>query len=195
MKLNVGSSHPRGRYRHAGWVCLDINPQGRPHVVGDAFMMPFPDNTFEEIHSCHVLEHLARDKWPLMLAEIFRVLKPGGIFIVEVPDFYEQCKEYVEAVDSGSSEAIHLIRTGIWGKTEREGMGHQFGFDRAFLRRALHKSGFESIERLSAKVDMISDRWRDGKVLVFGCMKTSYGKPDKDVRHLNFNELREYIIK
>lgn len=195
MKLNVGSSNPRGRYRHAGWVCLDINPQGRPHVVGDAFCMPFADNTFEEIHSCHVLEHLTRDKWPLMLAEIFRVLEPGGTFIVEVPDFYEQCKVYLEAIDSGKDGRAHLIRTSIWGKSERPGMSHLFGFDDKFLRQALLKSGFEAIKKLTAKTDMISTHYRDGPVLVYSCTKTNDSKPEKDVRNLSFDELREYIIK
>jgi predicted SAM-dependent methyltransferase len=121
MKLNVGSGAARGKYRAGpsgpeGWVCFDLNPQGRPHVVGDAFKMPFKDNAFEEIHCIHVLEHLGRDKWPIMLAEMFRVLTPDGQCYVEVPDFEAQCVRFIKALQSKLDPfTVHKHRTGIWG--------------------------------------------------------------------------------
>lgn len=194
MKLNVGSSNQRGRYKQAEWVCFDLNKAAKPNVVGDAFQMPFADDSFDEIHSVHVLEHLPRDKWPLMLAEIFRVLKPGGAFYVEVPDFEIQCREYLAALRSCDRWRIHLIRTAIWGKPERLGMGHQFGFDAGFLKRALSTIGFVSIKQLTEREDMISAHCRDGGVLLFKSTKSDH-RPSVDVRTLTFDELREHIIK
>ena len=51
----------------------------------DAYALAFPDNTFDGIFSHALLEHLAR---PLaVLAEVRRVLKPGGFFAVRCPDW------------------------------------------------------------------------------------------------------------
>jgi SAM-dependent methyltransferase len=194
MKLNVGSSCARGQYKRAEWINFDINPQGRPNVIGDGFQMPFRDNTFDETHSIHVLEHLPRDKWPLMLEEMFRTLKEGGTFYVEVPDFEKQCETYLVNLKHGTNEQAHLIRTGIWGKTERPGMGHQFGFDGGLLERALHRTGFKGTEFLCKQEDMISSHWRSGHILLFRATKTDF-RPTRKSSEMIFNELREHIIK
>lgn len=193
MKLNVGSE-PKGQYRGDGWVCLDINPEKRPHVVGSGFALPFADCSFEEVRSIHVLEHLTRDQWPIMLAEMFRVLDEGGTFYVEVPDFEVQCRRYLGALAGFNTEQIHVERTGIWGKTERVGMAHHFGFDVALLRSALNKIGFQAIKHLDERPDMISAHFKQGPIILMRATKTDYRSP-VDVRELTFDQLREYIIK
>jgi predicted SAM-dependent methyltransferase len=194
MKLNVGSSCARGQYKRAEWINFDLNPQGRPNVVGDGFQMPFRDNTFDEIHSVHVLEHLPRDKWPLMLEEMFRTLKEGGTFYVEVPDFERQCMEFLATLEHGNRLDVHLVRTGMWGKSERPGMGHQFGFDKDLLGRALRTMGFRDIELLWKQEEMISTHWRSGHVLLARATKTDF-RPTRKVSDMSFDEIREHIIK
>lgn len=49
----------------------------------DITEIPFPDNTFDVILCSHVLEHIPDDR--RAMAEIFRVLKPGGWAILQVP--------------------------------------------------------------------------------------------------------------
>ena len=51
-------------------------------VRGDALRLPFPDNTFDRIIASEVMEHLREDS--AALAELNRVLKPGGIMAVTV---------------------------------------------------------------------------------------------------------------
>lgn len=43
--------------------------------------MPFDDGAFDVVSCCDVLEHI--EDWPATLAEIHRVLKPGGIFLFD----------------------------------------------------------------------------------------------------------------
>jgi SAM-dependent methyltransferase len=52
-------------------------------VRGDALRLPFADGTFDRIIASEVLEHLANDQEAL--AELSRVLKPGGTIAVTVP--------------------------------------------------------------------------------------------------------------
>jgi predicted SAM-dependent methyltransferase len=52
-------------------------------VTMDATNIPFPDNGFDVIICNHVLEHIIDDR--KAMAELFRVLKPGGWAILQVP--------------------------------------------------------------------------------------------------------------
>lgn len=45
---------------------------------GFADAMPYPDATFDRVFSSMMFHHLPRDEKPKMLAEVRRVLKPGG---------------------------------------------------------------------------------------------------------------------
>lgn len=78
------------RFR-AGTIGVDINPRNvaycqkqglEAHVMGPD-VLPFPAHSFESLILDNVLEHIA-DPGPL-LAEIHRVLQPGGTFVVGVP--------------------------------------------------------------------------------------------------------------
>ena len=52
-------------------------------VNGDALRLPFPDATFDRIIASEVLEHLSGDEQAI--AELVRVLRPGGRIAVTVP--------------------------------------------------------------------------------------------------------------
>jgi SAM-dependent methyltransferase len=52
-------------------------------VNGDALVLPFPDATFDCIIASEVLEHLWADT--VAIAELVRVLRPGGRIAVTVP--------------------------------------------------------------------------------------------------------------
>ncbi len=55
---------------------------------GDATRLPFPDNTFDRIIASEVLEHVPDDHGAL--AELSRVLKPGGVLAATVPAFFPE---------------------------------------------------------------------------------------------------------
>jgi SAM-dependent methyltransferase len=52
-------------------------------VQGDGVHLPFPDGTFDRIIAAEVLEHIPDDEGAI--AELERVLKPGGTIAVTVP--------------------------------------------------------------------------------------------------------------
>lgn len=74
-------------------VTLDIDPAVNPDVVWDLekLPLPFPDDTFDEIHAYEVLEHTGtQGDWRFFFAqfgEFYRILKPQGMFYATVPDF------------------------------------------------------------------------------------------------------------
>jgi len=58
---------------------------GLPVRTGELIGMNFPDAHFDAVVMWHVLEHVPAV--PALLAEISRLLKPGGVFLVGVPNF------------------------------------------------------------------------------------------------------------
>jgi SAM-dependent methyltransferase len=50
--------------------------------VGDMRQLPFPDGQFDAVVSSYAIDHLRRAERPKALAEIARVLKPGGDFLM-----------------------------------------------------------------------------------------------------------------
>ena len=52
-------------------------------VAGDALRLPFPDDAFDKIIAAEVLEHIPDDE--AAIAELVRVLRPGGTIAVTVP--------------------------------------------------------------------------------------------------------------
>mgnify|MGYP001298952206 CR=1 FL=1 len=55
----------------------------KPDYTWDGIKMPFENNTFESAIGTEVLEHCPNPE--IILKEIYRVLKPGGVFLFTVP--------------------------------------------------------------------------------------------------------------
>lgn len=171
-KLNIGSSIARGQYRETEWVNLDLKACKGVNVVASGFALPFLNDTFEEIHAVHVLEHLTRDKFPIMLKELARVVKPlSGAVYVEVPNFQKVVELLHSAYGVGDETGIHKWRTSIYGKTERAGMAHHFGFDEGTLLKYMVHAGFSMCERITKKEDMISEHYLQEPVLLIKARK------------------------
>ena len=166
MKLQVGCSAVRGIYKE-GWVNLDIKEHRGVDIIADATeKIPLDTNSVDEIHCIHVLEHLTRDKYPLMLREMCRVLKPGGTIYIEVPDFLGTIQNLHDAIVARDVDGIHVWTTSIYGKNERSGMAHHWGFYEGLLKREMKQQGFKDIVRLTERDEMISEHYRQEPVLL-----------------------------
>jgi len=103
--LNLGC----GRRYHPDWVNVDFRSTGPGVLAIDlGGRLPFSDREFDAVYHSHLLEHLPKRKVPFFLRECFRVLKPGGILRVVVPDLEKICRlylDYLERAISGDEEA------------------------------------------------------------------------------------------
>ncbi|MBK5969457.1 MULTISPECIES: methyltransferase domain-containing protein [Thiorhodovibrio] len=141
VKLHLGC----GTRCIPGFVHIDA--QAHPHVdlVADvARLEMIPDETADLVYASHVLEHFGRWEFRAVLAEWRRVLKPGGVLRLAVPDFAACAKLYHErGLADGLNGLIGLICGG-----QRDGMDyHKMIFDEPFLKHELLGLGFKNIRR------------------------------------------------
>lgn len=102
--LNVGC----GATFHPDWINLDaapVSPAVRAHDIGKG--LPFPDGHFRAVYASHVLEHFDPDDGLRLLRECRRVLEPGGIARIVVPDLEAIAGAYLQCLEAapGSREA------------------------------------------------------------------------------------------
>lgn len=68
--------------------------------------IPFPDASVDVAYHSHVLEHLDPPIAERFLLEIKRVLKPGGILRIAVPDMESVCRRYLEHINIATRDPI-----------------------------------------------------------------------------------------
>ena len=155
LRLQLGS----GDQLKAGWVNVDIHPAAdlrldvrRP--------WPFADATAALVYAEHLFEHLA---WPgdsrHFLAEARRILAPGGVLRLSVPDLGRHVRAYVdrdesfraqfapflppEAVTLGDALNHHFRQFGE----------HQYAYDADTLGTLLRDAGFDDVQRVAPSPD------------------------------------------
>lgn len=137
-----------GEHRIDGWINGDFAMTGAQDLLLDVRRpLPFADASLHFIHSEDLLEHIDLDEGRSLIAECFRVLKPGGVMRLLTPDAAAIVKRvYLDA------EARHLR----WCRRElaagdpcealnmhfRMSGEHRFLYDYPFLRKALDDAGF-----------------------------------------------------
>ena len=91
--LNVGC----GQRFHADWVNVDLMPVDKAVQSCDISKgLPFDDGQFDAVYHSHVLEHLEPDAGRDLLTECLRVLKPGGVVRIVVPDLEQIASLYLQ---------------------------------------------------------------------------------------------------
>ncbi len=93
---------------------------------GDARRLPFPDGSFDRVIAAEVLEHVPEDG--TAMAELARVLRPGGTIAVTVPRFGP------EVVNWALSSEYHDVPG-----------GHVRIYRRSVLGRRLRSSGLRPV--------------------------------------------------
>jgi len=164
-----------------GWINFDVSPTLRLQrlpLIGFLFKreptifpeevrfgdivagLPLPDGIADGIYASHVLEHLCYDDFWIALRNTHRLLKPGGIFRLVVPDLETRARKYLSQFDNGVADSNTWFMDASNLGNRRRGRGavaltrsllgnsaHLWMWDEKSMRAALEKSGFVNVRR------------------------------------------------
>jgi len=131
-------------------IGLDANYSSERVTHGSLTALPFPDASFDRALCLDVLEHLAYEEQPRALAEIFRVLRPGGELLVSVPNLahlqsriqfllrgrlIRTASEYKHPGDRPAAEYLQLGRAAGFRLVGRRGIFPTIPIVTHFIRR------------------------------------------------------------
>lgn len=92
-------------------------------AAGDAEALPFPDGAFDRAIAAEVLEHVPADE--LAIAELARVVRPGGFVVVTVPRWFPErvCWALSDAYHQNEGGHVRIYRSAeLIGKLNRAGL-------------------------------------------------------------------------
>lgn len=136
--LNVGA----GETRIPSFINIDARHIPGIDIVTSADdLHMFEDLSVDLIYSCHVLEHFGRDRAADVLREWHRVLRPGGMLRIAVPDFAAVVSVYMKTGD------LRLLLGHLVGGQRHALDLHRMVFDFRLLRDLLEDAGFRNIRR------------------------------------------------
>jgi len=114
--------------------------------------IPLPNDSAECIYTSHMIEHLSREDSVYFLNEAFRVLEPGGILRVAVPDLKLAVNFYAQTQDADVfMEKILLVPPPINTIKQKIFLfftgyrQHQWMYDEKSLSKLIKKVGFKKI--------------------------------------------------
>ena len=172
--------------RSKGWSVagLEFSAEGRAHASREFELnlqpksvteAAFEPNSFDAVNMSHVLEHVP-DLEPTLF-EIHRILRPGGLFCVEVPNEFDDLFGRSREILLGRSREVYAVPT-----------PHTYFFTPPTLRRLLCNFGFRiehfATPRRNASVASTRFLGKQVRTAVFGLE-----------RHLQKGPLLEVIAR
>jgi predicted SAM-dependent methyltransferase len=83
------------------WTNIDFYSESN-HVISRNLLngIPFEDNYFDFVYHSHVFEHFNKNDGINFMNECIRVLKPGGVIRIVVPDLEQIVREYLQKLEN-----------------------------------------------------------------------------------------------
>jgi len=197
LRLNLGSGfRPR---QGPGWLNIDLGDDADLRLDLRE-PLPFPDNSVAEIYSEHFVEHLnypnqdEPTSWTVeapgqpsevlsFLRECRRVLAPGGVVDVVVPDAEGILVEYTQRRErpfpwplwwgpKWCDTPMHVVNYVF-----RQGREHKYAYDEETLGAMLRVAGFDDVRRRPFNPGTDAENHQIGSL----CMLAR--KPERPSRH------------
>lgn len=157
-----------GRNLKRGWLNIDLFARRADLRIDLREPFPFDDGSVSVIYSEHFFEHLEYPGEVVhLLNESLRVLQPGGLFSVAVPDAKPLLNAYVDD-DRETFRIGRELWHPKWCDTHmhqvnyhfRQGKEHKYAYDFETLARILKTAGYDPVaERgFDARLDSASRR-------------------------------------
>lgn len=154
--LNLGC----GDHYHKDWVNVDFIKTG-PDVIEHNLLtgIPYPDNSFDVVYHSHVLEHFSKNDGALFIKECYRVLKPGGILRIAIPDLeaivdlYKENLKLALTGDENAYQNYQWLMLELYDQTTRSAGGGE-------MKKYLKQEHLPNEEFVKSRVGSFYDEFR-----------------------------------
>ena len=138
-RLNLGC----GFDLRQGYLNVDLQPSHNPDLIADVGELGFlPADYYEEILAQDVLEHLPRTSTCKVLVHWNRLLAPGGILRLRVPNVVAILKRIASPGNQSVAKQEDLIQF-LFGTQAYSGDFHFTSFTEVLLRHYLQTAGYD----------------------------------------------------
>lgn len=155
-RLDVGSgTNPR-----PGYVHVDSDPSA-PHLefLASGHRLPLPDWWADEVNATHMLEHVPPPQIGAFLGEWFRVLRPGGLLELHVPNAAALAEVLLNDEPGNAVWAAQNAIFGYWAHpADASGPDaldqppdHKIVFTFGMLEQVLGRSGFTDVRDVTGE--------------------------------------------
>ena len=117
-----------------------------------SYGIPIQDKSAQFIYTSHFLEHLPRKQAEALLQDAYRVLKPGGMLRVCVPDL-----EYALSLYASGDKEKMLGKYFFIDDDDSHYARHKYMYDFTMLQDMLLQIGFSEITRCNFRVGKVPD--------------------------------------
>lgn len=94
----------------AGWLNLDYSSASSAVKSANLLgRLPLADGTADLVYSSHFLEHIPLEQVGPFLQECLRILKPGGVLRLVLPDLENLCRIYLHHRDQGEHDKADFV--------------------------------------------------------------------------------------
>jgi predicted SAM-dependent methyltransferase len=177
VKLNVGC----GTDYKKSWINIDNNTDnnieaGKLDLDWDMRNpLPFDDETVDFVFNEHFFEHLTPEEALPVMKDLMRVLKPGGVMRIAMPDLAGVVHNYlhvpIEDDPVIKDFKLDFIKTRAeWMNVSFRAWGHLWLYDWEELERRVHEAGYKKIVRAklreSKHPELRNLEIRDGSLLI-----------------------------
>jgi predicted SAM-dependent methyltransferase len=148
------------------FINVDARPGPHVHYICDVTDLSiFADGSADLVYASHVLEHVRHNGLKKTLWEWRRILKPGGILRLSVPDF-----DKILHIYQSSARRIDSILGPLMGGQEHKYNVHYSVFNQEYLTDRLREAGFREIRQWDP--DCVANHnfrdWANSDILVNG---------------------------
>jgi len=145
VKLNIGC----GALRLDGWVNIDL--VGLPvDIAWDIRRpLPFADNSVDVVFHEHVMEHVCGYDGYMMAKDSYRILKPGGVLRIVMPDARKYIDSYINPTSSNNILRQGHLPPMLGLQDEFYGFNHRAMYDYETVELFLRTAGFGKVESSS----------------------------------------------
>ena len=105
--------------------------------------IPLTDNSIDIVFSSHFLEHLTKTKGEQFLNDIYRIMKPGGLVRILVPDLDLAIQKFNQGK---INETLDLF---FYTSEEADFSAHKYNYTFGSLKTKLEDIGFKNVVRQS----------------------------------------------